>query len=321
MECEIYQGYGLSENTCWITASNSGKNANYSNVGTPLIGEVRISLDKDIKPITKVDFQGDLTHKFGEIQVRGPLLMCGYRFPDGKRSIRLTNDGFFSTGDIGYLDEDNNVKVVGRVKEIIIRSGINVVPETIDTIVRTHPMVSESKIVGIVDEFWGERIVTAYIPKPNSDVADIELRRFTAGQLPRLLVPDSFVKVAKLPRTKVGKIAIDELRKIVSGEYSQLAFKSVNTWKFKRTHPENPEQSIQAFQKKLLNFQPIEFISYWGAGYKTSITSADEKAMQRLREFLDTLNGCSGAKATLKLILTDVHAILMVSHKSVLMAI
>ncbi|WP_371362031.1 2-succinylbenzoate--CoA ligase [Sporomusa rhizae] len=310
LECDIYQGYGLSETTCWITASTSGRKNDYSNVGTPLIGEVRIDTSKDIQLITQIDSSEALTQSIGEIQFRGPLLMCGYRFLDGKRSIKLTNDGFFGTGDVGYIDKDNNIKVVGRVKEIIIRSGINIVPETIDAIVRTHPWIADSKTVGIPDEFLGEKIITAYIPKANCNITEIELRRFTAEKLPRLVVPNSFVRVAELPRNRVGKIALGELRQIVSGDYAQLAFKSLNTWKFKRDHPEEPEQIVQAFQKKILMSRPLEFVAYWGAGRKDSISDADKKAMQRLREFLDASDTYAGPQATLKLILTDVHAIL-----------
>lgn len=310
LQCDIYQGYGLSETTCWITASASGRIAEYSNVGTPLAGEVRINESKDIQFVTQMGTLEDLTQSIGEIQVSGPLLMCGYRFPDGKRSIKLTDDGFFETGDIGYIDKNNNLRVIGRVKEIIIRSGINVVPESIDAIVRTHPLIADSKTVGIPDEFLGERIITAYIPKANTNPTSIELRRFIAEKLPRLFVPDSFVRVAKLPRTRVGKIAIGELRNIVSGDYARLVFNSVNTWKFKRAHPEEPERIIQSFQNKILMFQPLEFISYWGAGYKSSISDADVKAMQRLREFVDVSKAFDGLQATLQLILTDVHAFL-----------
>ena len=308
LKCNIHQGYGLTETTCWMASTIPGEKKDYFSVGKPLTGEINIGKICEIENQNKLSEIS--THKFGEINVKGPFLMCGYRYPNGRRSIKLTNDGCFNTGDIGYIDKNGNLKIIGRSKDIIIRSGINIVPESIDAILRTHPSIMESKTVGLPDEFLGERVVTAYIPRTDSNINDIELRRFIANTLPEKSLPNDFMRVAQFSIVGVGKVAIGELRKIVGGDYARKVFESINTWKFKRAHPGEPERIIQAFQKKILMSQPLMFISYWGIGLKKSISDSDKKAMHRLKEFVDASTLHSKLKVSLKFILTDIHALL-----------
>jgi acyl-CoA synthetase (AMP-forming)/AMP-acid ligase II len=310
LRCKIYQGYGLTETTCWVTASIPGRENDYLNIGTAIAGEIRVSASEDFHLITQNGSLATATQKLGEIQVKGPLLMCGYRYPDGRRGAKLTDDGYFRTGDIGYIDEAHNIRIVGRIKEIIIRSGINVVPESVDAVIRQHPSIAECKTVGVPDEFLGERVVTAYVLKGTEDLLDIELRRYARGRLPAKSLPNEFVCVAKLPATAVGKIAIEQLRKLVGGDYARGAFESINTWKFKRAHPLEPERIIQSFQNRILMSQPLRYISYWGVGIKTSVSDSDKKAMHRLRELVDASTVNPNLQGHLKLILTDMHALL-----------
>ncbi|WP_174769939.1 class I adenylate-forming enzyme family protein [Paraburkholderia hayleyella] len=310
LKCKIYQGYGLTETTCWVASSVPGQVNDYVGAGNPLAGEINIDTTGDFELITQTSPLGNGSQKLGEIQIRGPLLMCGYRLQNGKRNSRLTDAGYFKTGDIGYFDQNNNICIVGRIKEVIIRSGINVIPESIDAVLRKHPAIAESKTVGVEDPLLGERIVTAYVLKEGASLKDIELRRFAAGKLSGKFLPNEYVHVSHLPSTAVGKVAIEELRRLVRGDYARDAFESINTWKYKRAHPQEPDRIIQIFQKKILMSRPLEFITYWGAGLKTSASDSDRQAMQRLREFVDAPAAHSRLQAKLKLILTDTHALL-----------
>lgn len=310
LQCKIYQGYGLSETTCWITSSLSGKEEDFSNVGKLLVGELQIDTSDNLQIITHNTPLDDETIELGEIQYKGPILMCGYRSFDGKRALKLTKEGFFNTGDVGYIDSHNRLHVIGRSKEIIIRSGINVVPESIDSIVREHPGISESKTIGIADELLGEQIITAYIPKPETNVSDLELRRFVSDKLPRLFIPNKFVRIASLPKNRVGKIAILELRKILSGETAQLAFDTINTWKFKREQPEHIDEIIRSFQHKVQLSLPIEFCCYWGIGSKTQHSKADIHALERLNDMLQEITKATQIPTKLFIIMTDVHALI-----------
>ena len=92
--------------------------------------------------------------------------MCGYRDVEGRSIQGLEGDGGFRTGDLGVIEDDGLVRVVGRCKEIIIRAGVNIVPETIDAVLRTHSAVADCKTVGIPDDSLGERVVTACVPAP-----------------------------------------------------------------------------------------------------------------------------------------------------------
>lgn len=308
--CSIHQGYGLSETTCWITASLSGREENYNSVGSLLVGEAKIDTSDNLQIITKNDTSGGTPDVLGEIQYKGPILMCGYRSMDGKKSLKLTKDGYFCTGDVGYIDSNNHIHVVGRSKEIIIRSGINVVPESIDSIVRNHPSIQESKTIGISDALLGEQIITAYILRPESWISNIDIRRYVSDKVPRLFIPNKFVQIAELPKNRVGKIAIMDLRKIVSGEFAQAAFDAINTWKFKRGQPEHSDDIVDCFQQKILMGQPLEFVCYWGVGSKNRHTSADVKALERLKELLGCVASCGKITARLDLIMTDVHALI-----------
>lgn len=310
LKCKIYQGYGLSETTCWITASTFGQECNYSNVGTPLVGKLRIDKEHDIQIVTELESKLDSPLEIGEIQYKGPILMCGYRFFDGKRSLKLSDEGYFSTGDIGYIDNVGNLKVIGRVKEIIIRSGINVIPESIDSVVRTYPEIAESKTVGIVDRLLGEQIITAFVLKPGATVKGIDIRRFVSDKLPKHFIPNKFVQVARIPRNRVGKVALKKLRSLVDGEYSRTAFEAINTWKYKRAHPLEPEKIVKSFQSKITMLEPIRFIAYWGVGTKYNPTEVERKALQRFKELLKSVRVDNEIDSQLLLLLTDVHAVL-----------
>lgn len=310
LECEIHQGYGLSETTCWITASLSGREEGYNNVGSLLVGEVNIDTSDNLQVITRNDTSEEMPEVLGEIQYKGPILMCGYRTMDGKRSFKLTKDGYFNTGDVGYIDSNDHIHVIGRSKEIIIRSGINVVPESIDSIVRQHPAIQDSKTIGISDDLLGEQIITAYILRPDAQVTDVELRRYVSDKLPRLFIPNKFTQISELPKNRVGKIAILDLRKIVSGEFAQAAFDAINTWKFKREQPEYPNDIVDCFQRKILLGYPLEFVCYWGIGTKDCHSSADIKALERLKELLQCVTSCGKISAQLHLLMTDVHALI-----------
>lgn len=302
--CAIHQGYGLTETTCWVTASLAGHACDYRGVGTLLSGELQIDGRRELQVATTTAPFPSGTGVLGEIRVRGPLLMCGYRGGDGRWVSQVTGDGFFATGDIGYIDERGTVHVVGRVKEVVIRAGINIVPHTIDAIVRDHPAVTDSKTVGIADPLLGEKLVTAYVA--NAPL-EMELRRHVAARLPSHYLPNDYVRIDQLPLTPVGKVALGELRGRVSGDFSRQAFNALNTWKFKRCHPRSPERIIASLQHSLLASGTFRFLCYWGVGSKLAASAVDRQALQRLRAFIDGAKVHASVGVSLRLLLTDIH--------------
>lgn len=140
----------------------------------------------------------------GEALASGPGLMLGYwRDPDLTREV-VTKDGWYRTKDLVRMDSDGYVYVVGRLSDLIIRSGVNISPAEVERVVRTHPAVAEVAVVGLPDEIHGQRVVAAVVPQTVLDVADLDahVRRSLTGYK----VPSQYVVVDRLPVNATGKI-------------------------------------------------------------------------------------------------------------------
>ncbi|MDQ2681238.1 MAG: long-chain fatty acid--CoA ligase, partial [Candidatus Eremiobacteraeota bacterium] len=147
--------------------------------------------------------------EYGEILVKSPGVIAKY-FNDPQLDARaFTSDGWFRTGDLGYLDARGYLHLRGRHKEIIIRGGMHVYPEEVEAIVRTLPWVESLCIVGIPDRVLGERtcacIVVAESAAAPENLLDA-VRAAVAGRLADYKIPDSVLRVAELPRSPGGKV-------------------------------------------------------------------------------------------------------------------
>jgi hypothetical protein len=136
----------------------------------------------------------------------------------------------------------------------------------------------------------------------------MELRMWAQARLSHYMWPDAFVVMGYLPSGPSGKITTNVLRKVVTGELSGEIFSSLNTWKFKRSQPANPEQALAAIQQSLIKGEPIRFLSYWGCGRRDSIGVAEIQSLERLQELLSGARRIAQAPPRLTLIFTDVHA-------------
>jgi acyl-coenzyme A synthetase/AMP-(fatty) acid ligase len=149
----------------------------------------------------------------GELCVRSPYMMKGYL--DADAEVRLTDDGYLRTGDIGHIDEDGFVWLSGRVSDVINRGGLKVFPTDVEEVLLLHPDVRDAAVVGVADERLGE-VPWAFVVAPRHEAGeDAEL----AGALGALCrehlapfrVPVHFVVVDALPRNEVGKVLRREL--------------------------------------------------------------------------------------------------------------
>jgi malonyl-CoA/methylmalonyl-CoA synthetase len=158
-------------------------------------------------PLPGVDLR--LAEESSEILVRGPNVFSGYLGrPDATREA-FTDDGWFRTGDIGALDVDGYLRIVGRAKELIITGGYNVYPREIEDVLRLHPGVADAAVVGTPSAEWGET-VTAYV-EPASALDVDELLRFAAERLAPYKRPRLVHVIAALPRNRLGKVVRAEL--------------------------------------------------------------------------------------------------------------
>ena len=143
-----------------------------------------------------------------EVRLRGPMLLRCYR--DG--SYPFDEEGWFSTGDAGHVDEEGRLNVVGRIGEMIITGGENLWPSPIEDVIREHQGVADVAVAGRPDPEWGQRVVVWVVPAdPARPPTLTELRDFVGERLPRYAAPRQLVLVDALPRTPIGKVRRDVL--------------------------------------------------------------------------------------------------------------
>ena len=204
----IIQGYGMSETSPVICAIPTDAASFTASVGPPLpMTEVKI-LDDHRQPVG--------LGEVGEIAVKGPQVMRGYWKAQDATRAAMTEDGFFLTGDLGFLDEQGCVTIVDRKKDMVLVSGFNVYPAEIDAVFAEHPDVLECAAVGFPDEQSGEAIKLFVVARvANVDLKSLE--RWSQQRLTPYKRPREFVFVDSLPKNAVGKT----LRRILRETHSQ----------------------------------------------------------------------------------------------------
>ncbi len=147
----------------------------------------------------------------GTIEVRGPNVFSGYwRMPE-KTADEIRKDGYFITGDLGTLDAQGRLSIVGRGKDLIISGGYNVYPKEVERLLDEVPGVKESAVIGVPHADFGEAVVAVIVP----DNADLQLQDVLAplqDQLARFKQPKQLVNVTELPRNTMGKVQKNVLR-------------------------------------------------------------------------------------------------------------
>jgi len=199
----IHQGYGLTEAAPVVTSTLVSKDPTPRSVGAALPGiEIRLVDDAGREPH---DEDG------GEIHIRGDNLFSGY-WPDGADGPDA--DGWWPTGDVGYLDPTGDLYLVDRLKELVIVSGFNVYPSEVEDVIAELPEVAEAAVIGVEDELTGEAVV-AYV-KPTaagaSDALVDVVRAHCQERLARFKQPTVIHVVEKLPYTPTGKVQKGRLR-------------------------------------------------------------------------------------------------------------
>lgn len=175
-------------------------------IGLPLPGlEVRV-----VDPET---FQDVAPGQTGEFWLKGPAISPGYwRKPE--ETAETFVDGWFRTGDLGRVDEDGYYFLTDRIKHIIISGGENVSPKEVESVINQLDGVSESSVVGLADENWGEKVVAAIVPKSNVHLDRDEIQAFCKKHLHNWKCPKDVAFVKELPKNAMGKVLKEEVKKL-----------------------------------------------------------------------------------------------------------
>lgn len=150
--------------------------------------------------------------KRGEVVFAGPHVMKGY-FRDAERTAEVLIDGWMHSGDIAEISDDGYIFIVDRLKNLIIRGGLNIAPTEIENVLYRHQAVLEAAVVGVPDSEWGEAIVAVVALKAGASVDPVDLRTHCRrSDLTSIKIPERVEVWDSLPKNAVGKIAKSEIR-------------------------------------------------------------------------------------------------------------
>jgi fatty-acyl-CoA synthase len=169
-----------------------------------------------------LDFDGSIlpVESLGEIGVRGPGVMQGYYRQPGETSHAFDEDGYFQTGDLGMVDEEGFLHIVGRRKELIIRGGFNVYPREVEDRLHAHPAVMDVAVIGLPHEVLGEVVCACVVPVEGAIITGEEIRDWCRAALADFKVPDLVRFFDSFPLTGSGKVRRVELARMLSAEES-----------------------------------------------------------------------------------------------------
>jgi 2,3-dihydroxybenzoate-AMP ligase len=197
--CTYINEFGMTEGLICRTALDDAVEVICNTVGKPTCpyNEVKIS-DAHGQELPR--------NNDGELVVKGPAIFAGYVKNPEENKKSFTADGFFKTGDMARIDEAGNVKITGRIKDLIIRGGENVSPAQVEELVGEHPAVADVAVIGMPDKDLGERVCAYVRPVAGQSVDAAGISKFMESKgASKLLIPEKFVFVDTLPMTEAGK--------------------------------------------------------------------------------------------------------------------
>ncbi|MDO9416372.1 long-chain fatty acid--CoA ligase [Pararhizobium sp.] len=201
--CPISEGYGLSETSPVATANRFDTPDFSGTIGMPL-------------PSTDIEIRDDdgktlPIGEIGEICIRGPQVMAGYWQRPDETAKAISEDGFFRSGDIGFMDERGYTKIVDRKKDMILVSGFNVFPNEIEEVAMSHTGVLECAAIGVPDEHSGEA-VKLFVVRKDPNLTEADIKAHCAANLTNYKRPRFIEFRDELPKSNVGKILRKDLR-------------------------------------------------------------------------------------------------------------
>ena len=202
--CRLVEGYGLSE-TAPVATCNAMRDLNKPGSIGQVMPQTEISIHH-IEPPHDPMPMGER----GEVWIKGPQVMIGYlnRPEDNADSLR---NGWFRTGDVGYVDSEGHFFLVDRLKDLILCSGYNVYPRMVEEAIYLHPSVAEVTVIGIDDEYRGQSPKAFVRLKEGQVIDESEMNAFLQDKLSKIEMPSQIEFRPELPKTIIGKLSKKEL--------------------------------------------------------------------------------------------------------------
>ncbi len=198
---QIVERYGMTE-TGMITSN-------------PIDGSLKIGTVGPALPGVTIRIDGESP---GGVEVKGPNVFMDYWNRPELRESEFTHDGWFKTGDVGIMDEEGFLEIVGRAKDLIISGGFNVYPKELELIIDEFPDVLESAVIGLPDADFGEAVTAVVVARPGARLDEGSLHELARKSLAGFKVPKRFIFVTELPRNAMGKVQKAQLRSQFSVE-------------------------------------------------------------------------------------------------------
>jgi long-chain acyl-CoA synthetase len=195
--CTVLEGYGLTETTGCATIQTESRRGKPGSVGAPAPG-CAISIRAD-------DGTEQPAGTIGEIHVHGPVVMKGY-WHRPETTAEVLRDGWFATGDLGILDDDGDLHIVDRKKDMVIRGGYKVYPREVEEVLYEHPDILEAAVIAVPDDHYGEEVGAVVVLRPGRAMEGEELRTWAKERLSAYKVPHLIAFAPDLPRGATGKI-------------------------------------------------------------------------------------------------------------------
>lgn len=203
---EITQGYGCTEVGGSIARQRRDWPRKPGSVGFPMPGLAVKIVDDDGNEVPR--------GSEGEIICKGPIVTRGY-LNKPKETAEAIKNGWLHTGDLGKVDEDGELYVTGRKKDLIIKGGENIDPGVAEGWMYKHPAVMECAVIAIPDKKYGEEVGAAVVLKPGQKVTEEELLKYLGEHLHHFVAPKKIFFMEALPKTGLGKILKREIRRII----------------------------------------------------------------------------------------------------------
>jgi fatty-acyl-CoA synthase len=204
---EVQIAYGMTETSPVSTQSDASDDLEHR---TSTVGRVHPHVE--IKLVDPASGECVPRGTPGELCTRGYSVMLGYWNDPEQSAEAIDRAGWMHTGDLATMDEQGYVRVVGRIKDMVIRGGENVYPREIEEFLYTHPAIADVQVIGVPDERYGEELMAWIVPRANAELTEEEIKAFCQGQIAHFKIPRYVKFVDSFPMTVTGKVQKFKMR-------------------------------------------------------------------------------------------------------------